>query len=170
MKSKGWVWLVLPSALAACGPRKPAVVAMFPGEVTLYVAVSNQVAKNDHGNVAAMVDAIDSDLHDDGRVTTIVGARLDEKPPVPRIELQVMSSSGANLEVRGAGNLGLLLGPVGTAFAGGMGDILVDAYAVQVDGRSAYLGRYSANSFGALGDETVAAGERVGHRIARKIR
>ena len=159
-------------AVVGCGPRPgSALVADFPREVTVYVAVSDRVAKTDSGNVAAMVDALEADLREDGRVVTIVAARLDERPPVPRVELQVRDSDSGDAELRGAGKISGLLMPItGAALVGaGTGSMQVDAYVVTSANRSRLLGRYSGSSFAALSDESVAAGDRVGHSIASSL-
>lgn len=135
----------------------------------MYVAVSDRVAKTDSGNVAAMVDALETDLREHGRLVTIEAARLDEKPPVPRLELQVWDSDSGDAGMRGAGHLTGLLTPVGTALVvGGGGSMLVHAYVVNANG-ARYLGRFSSGSFGAVTEVEVAAGERTGHAIASKL-
>jgi hypothetical protein len=169
---RGWVLAVAALAVVGCTPRKPPLVAAFRNEVTIYVAVSNQVAKTDSGNVAAMVDTIESELREEGRSVSIVAARLDERPPVPRVELQVASSDSGDAQLRGAGQLSQLLGPVtGVALLGaGSGHMRVDAYLVPADGGKArFVGRYESSSFGAISDQETAAGERVGDSIAHAL-
>src|SRR5262245_59004720 len=82
--------------LAACRPRTPRYP--LPPVVTLYVVVSDQVAKNDDGNVAGMVEALEAELREAGYMVEILGAHQGEAPPVPRIELRVMTSEGADRE------------------------------------------------------------------------
>jgi hypothetical protein len=168
----GFLWGVLLVTGVACAPRQPALVALFPNEVVIYVAVSDQVAKSDTGNVAAMVDTIESELREEGRVVSIVAARLDERPPLPRVEIQVASSDSGDAQLRGAGDLSGLLMPVtGVALVGaGSGHMRVDAYVVPADGRKArFIGRYESGSFGAISDQETAAGERVGSSIAAAL-
>ena len=143
----------------------------FPRDVTVYVAVSQRVAKTDSGNVAAMVDALEADLRADGRVVTIVAARLDEAPPVPRVEIQVRDSSSGDAQLRGAGRLsGMLMPVVGVALTGaGDGSIEVDAYVVTSDNRARALGHYASSSFGATSEESLAAGDRLGHSLASSL-
>ncbi len=162
--------LALLSALGlpSCGVGANSVLARdFPREVTVYVAVSERVAKTDSGNVAAMVDALEADLRENGRFVNIVGARPGEKPPVPRVELQVWDSDSGDAGLRGAGQM--MMSPVGTALvAGGSGSMVVHAYVVNAKGAS-YLGRFSHGSFGAVTEVEIAAGERTGHAIASKL-
>lgn len=163
--------LLLSGLLLGCGPKAGSVLARdFPREVTIYVAVSDRVAKTDSGNVAAMVDALEADLRDEGRLVTIVGARLDERPPVPRLELQVWDSDSGNARLRGAGELTGLLSPVGSALvAAGGGEMVVHVYVVTSAQSARYLGRFSSGSFGAASEAEIAAGERTGHKIASRL-
>ncbi|HVY26620.1 MAG TPA: hypothetical protein VHB79_08695 [Polyangiaceae bacterium] len=152
-------------------PGSP-LARLFPHEVTLYVAVGARAAASDSGNVSAMVDALEEDLKKAGRVVDIVGARLGEQPPLPRLEIQVSDSDSGSATLRGAGNLSQLLMPVtGVALVGaGGGHMVVDAWAVTADNVAQYEGHYSAGSFGANGaDAAIAAGERVGHSIMRHL-
>lgn len=149
----------------------PQVAHYFPDQVTVYVAVSTRVAKTDSGNVAAMVDALEADLRDAGRIVSIEGARLDEQPPQPRLEIQVRDSDSGNAELRGAGQLTQLLSPltsVALVGAGG-GNMVVDAYIVDAANVSHYVGHFSSGTFGAVSNVEIAAGERVGHDIARRL-
>jgi hypothetical protein len=173
MSCRGCVLAAVIGVMMGCGGvgRGSALAVDFPREVTVYVAVSQRVAKNDTGNVAAMVDALEADLRADGRFVTIIAARLDEAPPVPRVEIQVRDSSAGNAELRGAGQLsGLLMPLTGVALVGaGNGSMEVDAYVVTRDNRSRLLGRYSSSGFGAISEESVAAGDRVGHSVASAL-
>jgi hypothetical protein len=168
----GAVLVLLMGLVVACGPKRPAKAPLLPPAVAVYVAITDQVAKTDTGNIAAMVDVIEADLRDAGRSVTIVAARQDERPPVPRLELQVMGSDSGNATMRGAGNLGGFFGAgvglAGTAVAfAGRGTISVDAYVVPNGvGPAVYLGRIESSSFGAMSDEAIVAGERAGHAIA----
>jgi hypothetical protein len=152
-----------------CGPTRPAQAPLLPREVTVYVAVTDQVAKTDQGNVAAMVDAIETDLREEQHAVTIVAARSDEAPPPVRLEVQVMSSSSGDASVRGAGQLaGFFSGVVDTAVAlSEAGTVLADAYIVRGGGRPVvYLGRMESSSTFAVSEEAIAAGTRLGHFIA----
>lgn len=171
----GTKYALLGLALTICGctrvqPRSP-LALLFPHEVTLYVAVGPRAAESDSGNVSAMVDALEEDLKKVGRVVNIVGARLGDPPPLPRLEIQVSDSDSGNRTLRGAGQLTQLLTPVGTALvAAGGGSMVVDVWSVTADNIAEYEGHYSAGSFGAGGqDAAIAAGERVGHSIVRHM-
>jgi hypothetical protein len=158
------------SCLFGCGLRKDSVLAReFPHEVTLYVAISDKVAKNDSGNVAAMIDVLEQELRAEGRLVTVIAAHDDEKPPLPRIELQVRESDGGDARMRGAGHL--MNSPVGTALvAAGGGAMLVDAFVVTAAGQGRHLGRFSHGSFFAISEEEVAAGQRTGSAIAGRLK
>jgi hypothetical protein len=167
MKRTGlWLGFLLMCSAFGC---RPAHSSLFQREVTIYVAITPAVAKSDTGNVAAMVDAVEAQLREAGYMPTIVAARADEKPPVPRVEIQVMTSDSGDAQMRGAGNL--MGGVVGAtiAIANG-GSMLVDAYWVPGGTAPArYLRRYRGSSFGAVSEEAVAAGDSVGHSIARDL-
>jgi hypothetical protein len=145
---------------------KPARSSLFGRQVTIYVAITPEVEKNDTGNVAAMVDALEADLREAGYEVSIVAARADEKPPVPRVEIQVMGSDSGDARARGAGNLmGGLIGA--TMVLANLGSMLVDTYWVPGGAaESRYLKRYKGSSFFSMSEEEVAAGDRVGHAIA----
>lgn len=150
-------------------PSAPAREPLLGHEVALYVAVSDAVAKSDTGNVAAMVEAIEAELHEAGHVVTTIAARSDEAPPERRLEVQVLESSSGDATVRGAGRMTEhVAGVVGTAIvAVSGGNIVVDAYVVR--GRDlpvVYLGRMEVGSFGSPSDDAIAAGSRSGHWIA----
>jgi hypothetical protein len=114
MRSGAWLGLVAACLELGCGPKHPAKPPLLAREVTVYVAVTDQVAETDTGNIAAMVDALEADLRDAGRSVTIVAARQDERPPAARLELQVMGSDSGSAGMRGAGNLvGFFGGAVG---------------------------------------------------------
>jgi hypothetical protein len=174
MTAAGGGLLLLLVALGAlgCAPRKSVVVAQyFPHEVTVYVAVSARVGQSDRGNVAAMVDALEADLREGGSLVSILGARLDERPPVPRLEIQVRDSDSGEPVLRGAGQLTQLMSPLtGLALVGGGGGSMdVDAYIVDKDNVAHYVGHFESGSFGATTEVDVAAGDRVGHAIARRL-
>jgi hypothetical protein len=109
----GRLVLLVLSFVVACGPPRPAKTPLVPHAVTVYVAVSDAAAKTDSGNVAAMVDAIEAKLTKEGYLVTIVAARSDERPPVPRLELQVLSSDSGSATARGAGDLTGFFGTAG---------------------------------------------------------
>lgn len=173
MSYRGWVLGAVIGLTMGCGGvRRGSVLAVdFPREVTVYVALSRRVARTDSGNVAAMVDALEADLRADGRFVNIVAARLDEAPPVPRVEIQVRDSSAGDAGLRGAGKLsGLLMPLAGVALVGaGDGSMRVDAYVVTSDNRARLLGRFSSSGFGATSEESVAAGDRLGHSLASAL-
>ncbi|HEY6081114.1 MAG TPA: hypothetical protein VIW29_20005, partial [Polyangiaceae bacterium] len=55
--------------LSGCGPHQPARLGGLPREVTVYVVVSDRVAQaDDGGNVAAMLDVLESELREEMRV------------------------------------------------------------------------------------------------------
>jgi hypothetical protein len=82
-----------------------------------------------------------------------------------------MSSSSGNASARGAGHLVGLMGPIGIVGIGaGMGNMMVDVYVVAGGGEPPkYLGRFKGSSFGTLNNESIAAGESVGHQIASRV-
>lgn len=164
--------LAVITTVVGCGPQRPSAIAQaFPKkEVTIYVAVSARVADSDTGNVSAMVDALEEDLREDGYFVNIEGARLDERPPRPRLEIQVRASDSGDAELRGAGQLTSLLVPVaGIAFIGaGVGRMEVDAYVVDAKGASQYVGHFRGSSSSSSIDPTASihGGLSVGHAIA----
>jgi hypothetical protein len=122
-----------------------------------------------------MVDAIEADLRESGHSVSIVGARNDERPPLPRVELQVRTSNPADTEAMAGAQLISMAGvPVGAGAVaiGAGGSIEIDAFVVPRQGAPRYLGRFASSSFGGatLGqDETNLAGERAGHHIADEL-
>jgi hypothetical protein len=165
--------LLLGLGLVGCVPRAGARSVLgryFPQKVTVYVAVSSRVAKSDTGNIAAMIDVLEQELREQQRLVEVVGARLDEAPPEPRLELQVRDSDSGDAELRGAGQLTQLLMPVtGVALVGvGGGEMTVDAYVV-TSHEQLHVGRFESGSFGAVSEEAVAAGQRVGLNLARRL-
>jgi hypothetical protein len=114
---------------------------------------------------------LDDELRERGFHPTIVVARHDEKPPLPRIEVQVLSADWGNRGMRGAGNLAAMAVPPATvvAIAGG-GSMLVDCYVVQADSQVTYSGRFKAGTFGSdgAGYDTVHA-EHAGRSIAVSV-
>jgi len=161
-------FLVVLVVLAALG-CKPARSSFLPREVALYVAITPEVEKSDTGNVAAMVDRLEAELREAGYNVTILGARADEVPPVPRIEIQVMSSDSGNAQARGAGKLMNSVVGATIAIASG-GSMQVDTYWIPGgNGQPRYLARYKGSSFGSISEEEIAAGDNVGHAIARDL-
>lgn len=161
--------------LLACAPRKAPEIPL-PPEVTLYVSVSDQVAKNDTGTVASMVLTVEEELRDAGYTVSIVAARDDEPAPEPRVELQVRTSDPADKEALAGGqlisSLGGLAGVAGVVVIGANGSIEVDAFFVAPRPRPPkYLGRFSASSFMSMAtdDPDTVAGERAGGQIARRL-
>lgn len=154
------------SLLLGCPPRRPVGAPFFGHDVQLYVALTELAAKTDSGNVAAMVDAIEADFHEQGYAVTIVGARRGEPPPPVRLEVQVMSSASGDATVRGAGYL--VGGFVGSAIAlSEKGSMVVDAYVVRGGAwPPLYLGRFKANSLFVTTEESIASGQRTGHAVA----
>lgn len=99
------------------------------------------------------------------------GARLGEKPPLPRLEIQVRDSDSGDAQLRGAGQLTQLLSPLTSLalIAAGGGNMVADVYIVDEGDRSQYVGHFTGGSFGAVTEVEIAAGERVGHQIARHL-
>ena len=155
----------------ACAQRKARYP--LPQQLTLYVAISDQVAKTDNGNVSAMVDALEADLREAGHFVDVVAARNDEAAPVPRIELQVRTSDPADMEALGGAQLVSMTTPLAVVPLGASGSMDVDAFIVSsAQAPATYLGRVRTTSmFGAtLGqNETTLAGERAGHGVASKL-
>jgi hypothetical protein len=164
----------------ACGPQRPPKTPLVPHDVTVYIAMSDAAAETDTGNVAAMVEALEAKLTKEGYVVTIVAARRDERPPVPRLELQVLSSDSGDATARGAGNLVGLFGAAGlvgsaAAVGGGvvasseLGTMLVDAYVVRGgDEPAIYLGRISTKAQAGGAEAAIDAGRGAGNAIARR--
>jgi hypothetical protein len=113
---------------AACVQRKARYP--LPQQVTVYVAISDRVAKTDSGNVSAMVDAIDADLREAGHFVNIVAARNDEAAPVPRVELQVRTSDPADTEAMAGAQLVSMATPLAVVALGASGAMDVDAFIV----------------------------------------
>jgi hypothetical protein len=165
--------LLLGLGFVGCVPRAGARSVLgryFPQKVTVYLAVSSRVAQTDTGNIVAMIDVLEQELREQQRLVEIVAARLDEQPPKPRLELQVRDSDSGDAELRGAGQFTELLMPVtGVALVGvGGGSMTVDAYVV-TGNEQLYVGRFESGSFGAVSEASVAAGERVGLNLARRL-
>jgi hypothetical protein len=155
------------------GPPRPGR-APLPKKIPLYVAISPAVENTDDGGlIAALVESLEADLREDGYEVAILVAGADEKPPVPRIELQVLSADGGNQKLRGAGNLGGVFVPVvglATTF-GAAGRVVVDCYVVQGEpAKVTYSARFAAGTIGesATGYSTSGA-ESTGRRIASAI-
>jgi len=154
--------------------RRATAAHHVPEHVVVYVAVSRQVASvSDGGNVAALVDGLERELVAHGRQVTVVGARLDERPPVPRIELQFQFVDVGDPQLRGAGQLGNLLGaPLGVSVmtVGDSSDVHVDIYAVPESGPVTFTGRLRATNWGSTtGHDAVAASESAGESIAKTL-
>lgn len=147
----------------------------LPHEIPIYVAVSDQVANTDNGAlVLELVETLEEDLKAQGHLVSVVAARVDEPPPMPRIELQVMATSSGSSGMRGAGAIAPVLEPalgplaIGLAY-GGAPSVIVDCYVVlEPDSAPAFSGRLDAlNTRSDTGWEGV--GENAGHAIARRI-
>lgn len=171
--------LVFGTALAGCGApwhvRDRSSDHRVPKRVTLYVAMSPAVAESDSGLAAAVVDALATELHRRGYEVSTEVAQPGEKPPVPRVELQIVDSKGGNTTMRGAGQFAGVFGLPGAAVGAGTGiagasSITVDCYVVADRGNTTFRGRLSAMSIGnTTGYDAVEAGERVGLKIASEI-
>ena len=161
---------VLAVVLAACGAGWSGKVKSddheLPKKITIYVAMSPAVANNDSGLAAAVVDALSTDLIKRGYEAPIEVAAPGDKPPVPRLELQIVESEGGNTEMRGAGQF---LGVPGTEIAGAS-SISVDCYVVAANGKTTFKGRVNGGTFGnTTGYDAVVAGEQVGLSIASAV-
>jgi len=173
------VALALGTALSGCGAawlvEEKAEHHELPRRVTLYVAMSPAVVEADSGLAAAVVDALSTRLTQRGYEVPIAVARLGEKPPVPRLELQIVDSAGGDTVMRGAGQFGGILGVPGSAAGVGAGIagasyITVDCYVVSAAGVTTFRGRVSASTFGnTTGHDAIEAGETVGLSIARTV-
>lgn len=156
---------------AACARREAQYP--LPQRVTVYIAISDRVAKTDSGNVLAMVETIEADLREAGHFVDIVPARNEEAPPVPRVELQVRTSDPADTETMAGAQLVGMVTPVAVVALSAAGSMDVDAFIVSnAQSPATYVGRVRTSSmFGAtLGqDEATLAGERAGHSIADKL-
>lgn len=157
--------LVVIQFLAACAPRRPPRFPL-PQQVTLYLAVSDQAAQSDNGNVASMIEALEADLKDAGYLVQLVTAHPSEPPPVPRVEIQVRNAKAADQQRLGTAQL--IGGPLLTI--GANGSLLVDTFVVAQGKPPAYAGRTESSSIMAMTEDAqTAAGERAGHAIARNL-
>jgi len=100
-----------------------------------------------------LVDALEVRLRDSGREVSVIAARLDEVPPLPRVELQFQSTAAGDLQMRGAGQLVGVLGLPGAVSGSGMvlggrAGVVVDVYAVPASGPPTFTGRVSGTTFG----------------------
>jgi hypothetical protein len=167
--------VILGACSAGWRVREKADAHQLPKHVTIYVVMSDQVAATDSGLAAAVVDALATELMKRGHEAPIEVAKLGEKVPVPRIELQIVGSQGGNAEMRGAGQFGGVLGAPGAAVGAGAGvagasSITVDCYVVQANGNVTFRGRIGGASLGnTTGYDAVEAGEAVGLKIASSI-
>jgi hypothetical protein len=128
--------------------------------------MSRAVANSDSGLAAAVIDALSTDLIRRGYTVPIEVWKPGDVPPVPRLELQIVESSGGDTVMRGAGQLA---GVPGTEIAGA-GSISVDCYVVAANGKVTFQGRVSALTLGnTTGYDAVEAGERVGLSIASAV-
>ncbi len=138
----------------------------LPRKVAIYVVVSPHVsAADDGGNVAALVDALEARLRESGREVSVVPARADEAPPVPRIELQIQSTERGNPAMRGAGVFFAM--PTGEPLEDSA-RVVVDVYAVPASGPPTFSGRVSGITFGPYGSNVDGA-ESAGASIARRL-
>ena len=162
--------LVLSATLAACGAswrnRKKSDDHSLAKKITIHVVMSPTVANNDSGLAAAVVDALSTDLLKRGYEAPIEVAEPGQKPPVPRIELQMVESTAGSPEMRGAGQFA---GVPGTEIAGAS-SITVDCYVVAANGKTTFQGRVSGVTLGnTTGYDAVEAGESVGLSIASAV-
>jgi hypothetical protein len=149
-----------------CGGSKHANWPDMPEVVTVYVKANEAATKADSGNMAAMLDVIETEFREDGRRVEVVVARDDERAPVPRLELQVLGSDSGDAKMRQQGHL--MPGIIGdTMLIASAGSMLVDAFIVRGGGnKPIYLGRFGGSP-AALSEEQVAAGESTGRIIAK---
>ncbi len=144
----------------------------LPRQISIYVAITDDVAaSNDGGSIAALVEALDDHLRERGYQPVIVGARADEKPPLPRIELQVLSADWGSRGMRGAGNLaGTVAAPAGVIAIAATGSLVVDCYVVQADSKVTFRQRYQASTlFTSHNGYDTAGAERTGRSIALAV-
>jgi hypothetical protein len=165
--------LLLAALLGFVGCRPPVARYPLPPVINLYVVVSAQVAREDSGNVSALVETLEAEMRDAGHQVNIVPARDDEGPPAARVELRVLTSEAADQELMAGAQLGNIVGaPAGVGvFAHGGGGIVVDAYFVPGNRqRASYLGRFEAGTLFAMAEDAqTVAGERAGESIARQL-
>lgn len=148
----------------------------LPQAITIYVAVSPTVsAGDDGGNVLALVDGLESGLRGSGREVSVLAARADEKPPLPRIELQVQSSDGGDPTMRGAGELVGFFGLAGAVAqsatsVAGSSKVVVDVYVVPASGTTTFSARVAGMTFGNASDSgNVAGAQSAGNSIASRL-
>jgi hypothetical protein len=144
----------------------------LPQQISIYVAISDEVAaSNDGGSIAALVEALDDDLRERGYQPVIIAAHPAEKPPLPRIELQVLSADWGSRGMRGAGNLaGMAAAPAGVVAVAASGSLVVDCYVVQADSSVTFNRRYQASTLFTDHDGYDTAGaERTGRSIAMAV-
>jgi hypothetical protein len=180
MRARLTALMVLCVALQSCSgivywtARKRVPEHRISQDIIVYVAVSPLVANiDDGGNVAAVIDGLERELKERGRTVSIVGARLDEPAPVPRVELQFQLADAGHPGMRGAGQLANLIGtPAGVSVVtiGDSSEVLVDVYAVPAAGGVTFSGRIRASNWGSTtGHDTVAASESAGRAIAQEL-
>jgi hypothetical protein len=166
--------------LAACMRSQKVRFAPYrvPQFIYLYVAVSDEVARtDDQGAVSALVEAIEADLRAAGYQVQLVAARDDEPPPLPRIEIHVISSDTGDREMRGAGNLLRFgtagLGPAIRSAGGGAatsmgiyarGTVIVDYYMLPTRQNAVFAAGRLEDKW--ADDDTPA---KVGHAVVRAI-
>lgn len=154
--------------------RQRAPQHRVPREVVVYVALSPLVASvDDGGNVVALVDGLERRLREAGKNVSVVTARANEAPPVPRIELQFQLANPGDMQMRGAGQVANLIGTpmgVGVMTIGDSSEVLVDVYAVSARGRATFAGRIKASNWASTtGYDATSASESAGREIGDEL-
>jgi hypothetical protein len=144
-----------------------------PENIAIYVVMSDEVVESDDGgSIATLVEALDDDLRERGHHPVIVAARSDEKAPVPRLELRVLSADqrSRGLRVAGGSLVGVHPPPIGVGLlAAGMGSVVVDWYVVQADSKVSSAGRVRGPVLGTDDDRTTSEAQRVGRSIVEAV-
>ncbi len=141
----------------------------LPENISIYVVMSDELLESDDGgSIATLIDALDDDLRERGHHPVIVAARSDEKAPLPRLELRVLSADQGSSGTRLAG--ATLVGahpPLGVGLlAAGSGSFEVDWYVVQADAKVSSAGSVSAPLLATDDDRAAEEAQRVGRAIA----
>jgi hypothetical protein len=159
---------VVAGCLLAFGCGKSTPHYPIPPRVAVYVTVDKSIRDNDGGLVAAVVDGLEAELRESGRLVDVIPAHPDERPPLPRIELRVLTADVGNVRARDTGHV--VGGFTGLAIAAAnASEVKLDCYWVpKAPGKRTKIGRWSGGSISDW-QGAVEDGEDMGRSIGAKL-